>query len=318
MINLPGFAQLVQSAASVRAIARVYRCSTGTVGNRTDRLMRQALVSLTELAGEATVTEELCADGLRSFCVSQYFPCDINILVGARSDAVYGLDYALLRRSGSMTERQKLRRAELDTRVRFDSQASGKSFLRILDIVMRIWAREPEQLHLLHTDEHPAYRTAWDAHPHIMHFETRGWAAHHTVNSRKARNAANPLRAVNYMDREIRKDRADHHRETICFARNVPRMIGRLAIYFAYHNLLKKHRVRGSRSPTPLETIHESHASFAGIRPERQAAMAIAMVRERKFLSRELLSPFYTLLWTKQIPTPLKCRNERVPKYALS
>jgi hypothetical protein len=318
MIDLVSFAQLIQSAGSVRSIARLFGCSTGTVGNRTDRLMRQALVTLSDLAAEATAREDLCADGFRSFCVSQYFPCDLTILVGTRSDAVYGLDYALLRRSGSMTAQQKIRRARFDRQVRFDPFATQTSFRRILDIATRLWVRQMTRGSVLYTDEHPAYQAAWKRHPHIQHLAERCCARHHTVSSRQARTGSNPLRAVNYMDREIRKDRADHHRETVCFARNVPRMIGRLVIYFAYRNLLKKRRVRGSRSPGPIETIAQSHARYAGVHARRQAEMAIAMVNHRKFLSRELLSPFYTQLWMKNIQTPLKRRVEHVPKYAVA
>jgi hypothetical protein len=40
--------------------------------------------------------------------------------------------------------------------------------------------------------------------------------------------------------------------------------------------------------------------------------MAVALVTHRRFLSRELLSPFYTCLWMKAIPTPLKRRPEQV------
>lgn len=317
MIDLWGFLQLLQSGASVRAIARMFGCSTGSVGNRTDRLMRQALVTLSDIAAEASGAENLCADGFRTFCLSQYFPCDVAILVGSRSDAVYGLDYALLRRSGAMTARQKRVRAMIDRQVSFDPHASENSFSRILDITMRLWAGGLGGHSVLYTDKHPAYRAAWEAHPHMQHFQSRGWAAHLTVSSRKARTAANPLRAVNYMDREIRKDRADHRRETVCFARNVPRMLGRLVIYFATRNLVKKRRIRGSRSPGPLESLFESHARYAGIPAEGQAAMAVGLLSHRRFLTRELLSPFYLALWVKLIPTPLKRRPERVPKYAL-
>jgi len=316
MIDLRGLVQLIVSAASVRASARMLCCSTGSVGNRTDRLMRQAIVTLSDITSEACRGEELCADGFRTFCVSQYFPCDIAILVGSSSDTVYGLDYALLRRSGAMSERQKQVRAKLDSRVTFDRRASEKSFSRILDIAMRLWAGGGGGV--LSTDKHPAYRAAWNAHPHMQHLQARGWARHRRVSSRKPRTAANPLRAVNYIDREIRKDRADHHRETVCFARNVPRMLGRLVIYFVMHNLVKKRRIRGSRSPSPLESLHDSHALHAGITADRQANMAVGLLTHRRFLSRELLSPFHRTMWMKRVPTPLKRNPERVPKYALA
>ncbi len=316
-IDLPTFTGRIASGATVRSLARLFGRSTGSIANRTDRLMRQALVLLADCTRLPLHTEDLCADGFRTFTVSQYFPCDVNILVGQRTDLLYGLDYALLRRSGSMTDEQKRIRAEIDRQVSFDGRATEKSFARLLDTVVSLSMCEPGYRRTLWTDRHPAYTAAWDAHAHVQHLLKNGWITRQTVSSRAARTSSNPLRAVNYMDREIRKDRADHHRETVCFARNVCMMLARLTLYFAHHNMLKKYRILGSRSPGPSETMKLSHARCAGISAQKQLEQMSGVMQRRRFLSRELLPQFYEQLWRKQIPTPLKVSPERVPLYAL-
>lgn len=316
-IDLRSLLVLLRSASSVRSMARFFGCSTGTIANRLDRLTRQALVMLCDTVAVARAHEPLAADGFRSFTVSQYFPCDINLLVGQRTDLLYGLDYSLLPRTGSMTATQRSRWQTLSRTHPSDPTATRRSFSRLLDIVTRIWISHDQDPCTLFTDKHPAYRSAWNSHSHIQHLVARRNARHLTVSSRRARTAANPLRAVNYMDREIRKDRADHCRQTVCFARSVNSMLGRLAIYFSHRNLMKPRRILGSRSPGPLETLHRSHAAAAAIAPVVQAKMMIGFIHHRRFLSREVLPGFYRQLWTKRVPTPLKQSPEYLPRFAL-
>jgi len=318
MVALAPFCRQIASAASVRSLARFHGVSTGTIANRTDRLMRQALVALTALSQRERIAENLCADGFQTFSVSQFFPCDVNLLIGTNSDMVYSFDYALLRRRGRMTRAQREKRRDLDRKVAFEPRSTERSFTRILDKVVSLYTRHLSNTRVLWTDKHHAYKIAWNSHPHVRHLEARGQLAHNTVSSHRARNATNPLRSANYMDREIRKDRADHHRESVCFARNTAAMLSRLAIYFAYRNILKPRRIIGSRSPLPTQTVLESHAHSAGISASTQVQIIVGMVQERYFLTREYLPPFYENLWRKSVPTPLKKKPEYVPAYALS
>jgi hypothetical protein len=318
MINLQVLLRQLSAGASVRALARFFSRSTGSIANRIDRLARQAMCTLNELVAMPTVAEDLAADGFRTFTVSQFFPCDVTVLIGCDTDTVYALDYALLRRSGSMRPGQKSRREQIDRVVPFDPQATQKSFSRILDTVVRLSLNNRLTARALRTDRHPAYHTAWSAHSHILHLQARSLLALKTTSSKAARTAANPLRAVNYIDREIRKDRADHHRQTVCHARNVCAMLNRLVLYLVYHNIMKKKRIRGSRSPTAVQTIKDSHALHAGIGADTQARWMIELLTSRRFLSLTNLPWFSERLWRKQIPTPLAAGREYLPKYALA
>ena len=58
---------------------------------------------------------------------------------------------------------------------------------------------------ILITDEHQSYPKA------ILPFRATTDIVHSTVSSQLARTGDNPLFAVNYIDREIRKDLAEHH-----------------------------------------------------------------------------------------------------------
>jgi hypothetical protein len=58
----------------------------------------------------------------------------------------------------------------------------------------------------------------------------------HRFPSTAPRTTGNPLFAVNYADREIRKDLAEHRRETVCFARSAAMSMARLWVYVADHN----------------------------------------------------------------------------------
>ena len=62
------------------------------------------------------------------------------------------------------------------------------------------------------------------------------WVSHGIESVwRRARSRDNPLFAVNYMDREVRKDVANHVRQTTRGARNVKDPMNRLAIYRVMH-----------------------------------------------------------------------------------
>lgn len=120
----------------------------------------------------------------------------------------------------------------------------------------------------------------------------------------------NPLFASNYLDREIRKDQANHHRESTCFSRNVANSLMRLACYVFHHNYLKKYLIKARTDDG------RTHAEAAGISPELLAALLPRVFLYRAFLSRESLSPPGERIWRKASPTPLKTSREYLPAYA--
>jgi hypothetical protein len=250
------------------------------------------------LVAHLTLNEHLVADGFESFTVSQYFPNNINLLVGKESQYLYGCNYVGIRRKGRMSEAQKLKRAKLERRYRAGTKALEHSFAGLLSDSAPLFQQQPV---LMYTDEKKEYRRA-------MRIIPEGRGIHHVrISSHKARTVLNPLFAVNYLDRQIRKDQANHVRETVCFARNVNAAMSRLVVYFTHHNYLKSYRER--------ERGRRSHAEVAGIAAGRIAKELKHVFTTRGFFMRTAPRGFWKDLWLKKLITPLKRGAEYLPKY---
>ena len=108
-IDYPLLISLIASGLSVRGLSRHFDISVKTVQNRIGRLARTIIASVSVLQHSIELSEHLVADGLENFCVSQDFPNNIHLLVGKESQFTYGINYALMRRKGTMTDEQKKR-----------------------------------------------------------------------------------------------------------------------------------------------------------------------------------------------------------------
>ncbi|HET7838535.1 MAG TPA: hypothetical protein VFL04_02160, partial [Rectinemataceae bacterium] len=251
--------------------------------------------------------EDLAADGFEGFCVSQFFPNHITLLVGSASQFVYASDHATLRRKGRMTDRQKARRAQLDRAYRPDSRALELSFARTADEGLRVLSDGCRPTLRLWTDEHPAYPRAIRGSPCLAALLDLGRLRHLTVPSRAPRTRANPLFPVNYLDRELRKDLREHVRETVCFGRNVNRQMERLSVYLWWHNFIKPHRAReGPRS----------HAEAAGYDGERIREGLRWIWLRRAWLSLTDLTWPMLDSWLRSRRTPLRPGPDYLPRYA--
>ncbi|MEZ4334292.1 MAG: hypothetical protein R3F35_21275 [Myxococcota bacterium] len=82
----PVFHRLVACSA-FRQIAREYQVSHSTIRSLSDRLGRHCLLFHERLRPKTSPTEPLVLDGFRTFEHSQYWPMDLNLLVGPRSSS---------------------------------------------------------------------------------------------------------------------------------------------------------------------------------------------------------------------------------------
>ena len=291
----------LKSTSSCRDMGRELRVSTATVANRTDRLCRSMLAAHLRIAGGHRVAEPLVADGFESFTVSQYFPNNIHLLVGKRSQYLYGCNHVTIRRKGRMSPAQRQRREELERANRFGGRSLEHAFAALLCDCTSLFSHD--QPLLLYTDEKREY---------VRALERARLAAFHQIriSSHKPRTVTNPLFAANYLDRQIRKDQANHVRETVCFARNVNNAMSRLVVYFTYHNYLKAYRER-ERGKS-----RRSHAEVAGIPAGRIAGELRHVFTTRAFFMRSRPEGFWRDLWLKKLLTPLKADLEHLPRYA--
>jgi transposase-like protein len=299
--------QQLNSGSGVRQLARHLNVSEKVIINRAGRLARQSIALHSRLRPLLALSEHLCADGFESFTVSQYYPNNIHLLIGKRSQYFYGADYAHIRRKGRMSEYQKRRRRKLETVFRPSPQELSRSFERLMHQMLLYLHHRPPQVLRLYTDENQVYRQVISRGQQLRALLNHRLFVHETRSSRLPRTTANDLFAVNYYDREVRKDQANHVRETVQFSRNVNNSMERLWIYAAYHNYSKPYRIRERSSRT--------HAVAAGLSPRTIASSMKSFFTQRSLYSHLTLSVSEWFLWFRCYPTPWKRYAEQCPAY---
>lgn len=300
----------ISQSESVSSISRHLGASTATIQNRIDRLARASLAMHARLRATLKLREHLAADGVESFDRSQYYPNNINILVGKKSQFLYGLTHVTIRRKGRMTKAQKNNRSRLERIWRAPQGGIRSSFAALMTIIDPLWDRSLTPRLQLWTDEHHVYPSAIRDTQTLLAAPRRNAFIHETWPSTAPRDLLNPLFAVNYYDRELRKDLAALRRESTCFTRNVANGLSRLACHMVYHNYQKSHRVKLNKKTAQV------HAEVAGICREAIAIGLASLYIERPFIARCMPNAIEKRIWMKEAPTPLKMKSDYLPAFA--
>lgn len=299
----------------IRAIGRTLGLSCASVSNRIGRMARNCTAMHEQVTSAVPAPESLAADGFESFCCSQYFPNNIHMLVGRSSQFFYRYDYALIRRKGRMSEAQKKKRAELETRVKYPVRSIEQSFRRVLDEGLEHCFEDKRDRRLeLWTDEKQEYaRVLRGKQGAAARAVAKGRLVHRTISSKAARTKDNPLWAVNYLDRELRKDLKEHVRETVCWGRNVNNQMERLSVYLWQHNYIKPYRIasKGKKEAT-------SHAEHAGYETASIKQRVEHIWNTRAFFSRGSYGQLATMTWMRRRTTPLKHSPDYLPSRVAS
>ena len=302
---------LFVSGFSLRGLSRYFQTSVKTIQNRLSRLSRTIIPTLSVVQRQILLNEDLVADGLENFFVSQDYPNNIHILVGKRSQYTYGLNYALMRRKGRKTEEQKRRCERQYPQVDFTRHTILKGFSELIGQMKRVSGEKAT--YRLYTDEKRQYRIALREDAVIGRRTREGDFEHVQINSQRPRSLSNDLFSVNYLDREVRKDLPEYHRQTVCFGRNVGNGLERLCVYFYHHNFIKKYRIG-------VKGENRTHAEVAGL--SRNAVMRIRsqVTKNRRFIGdgEIVKGGFFEELWKRRIPTPLKNKPDYLPAYAIA
>ena len=276
------------------------------IQNRYERIARFFLALHAAIRSEVRRQESFVLDGFESFSVSQYFPNNINIIVGSHTEFIYQMGFAQLRRKGAMSEEQKAEREGLEACFgKAPPKAVEDSVTRILQDICRWLRRKGFGPKYLVTDEHKAYVRALNR---VAGARSLLW--HKQYSSKAPRTTSSPLFPVNYVDRQFRKDQVNHVRETVQFARCPAAMMNRLTIYQGYHNYLMPRRVREQRKGN-----WQTRGEALGIDPRRIQATIESLWGKRIFYHK-------TALWQEERRTWLMSwRNRgielgrRVPYY---
>ncbi len=301
---------LFVSGFSLRGLSRYFSTTVKTVQNRFGRLARAILPALSEVQRRVELSESLVADGLENFFVSQDFPNNIHLLLGKQSQYVYGLNYALMRRKGRKTEKQKRRCERLYRRVDFTRHTITGGFTELIEQIKRLGpGAEPLRLY---TDEKQEYLRAIEKDGEMRERMKEGSFAHVRISSRAPRTRSNDLFSANYLDREIRKDLPEYHRETVCFGRNVGNGLERLCVYVYHHNFVKRYRIG-------VAAERRTHAEVAGLSKAEVRRIRQKITEERQFIEdgQVVAGSFFDQLWRRTIPTPLKEAPDYLPRFAV-
>jgi hypothetical protein len=232
----------IDSCSGLRQIAWELGVSVATVQRYVERLGRHCLLLHERLCPANPPEGTLVLDGFRSFEFGQYWPFDVNLLIGP-SHFVYGFQDAELRRSGSMNPFQRRQRSRLEAlHGRPDPQATRRSVQELLERKL-----PPGSSVQLDTDEHQAY-------PQALRRLSDRRIEHRTTSSRAPRTPQNPLFPANLADLLIRHHGANQKRETIAFSKRRQGAVYRLAIRTVLRNYVKPTSVR-RKIPPPGVTI---------------------------------------------------------------
>jgi hypothetical protein len=227
----------IDSCSGLRQIAWELGVAVATVQRHVERLGRHCLLLHEQLCPAAPREPTLVLDGFRSFEFGQYWPFDVNLLIGS-SHFVYGFQDAELRRSGSMKPFQRRQRSRLEALYgRPDPQATRKSVQELLERQL-----PPGSSIQLDTDEHRAY-------PQALRRLRGRTIEHRTTSSRRPRTPQNPLFPANLADLLIRHNGANQKRETIAFSKRRQGALYRLAIRTVLRNYVKPTSVRRKIPP---------------------------------------------------------------------
>ncbi len=194
-----------------------------------------------------------------------------------------------------MTEAQKKKRAEWEIRWKPAKGALGKSFFRaVVEPLQKV--EEGDHVDLT-TDRHPLYPLILRRCPKVASRLDKMLYVHNTVDSKLPRTFDNPLFPVNYMDRELRKDLANHVRETTRYSREANHMVERVSIFAVDHNLNKKFRIKERKDETTW------HWEQAGLNKEM-----VEKGKGDKFYQRpwrqEGFMESLKRMWDRDIPGP--------------
>lgn len=297
---------------SLRGICGIFSCSYRLLRHRIGVLARQITAVTTKILELIRLQEDLAADGFQTFCTSQDFPVDYNLLVGEDSEFVYAATYSPLKRKGRMTDKQRqrafLRMKQFPGVV--PKGAMRKGFDRMCEILSALHQRMTLKRLTLFTDKHPVYPSCVRRMmmKHLKRF-TEKPLSHRRISGKDFRGTKNPLFPVNYLDRQITKDMPEHFAETMCFGRNVNDQNNRLKIYLYRHNFLNPHRVK--------ERTFRSHADLAGISGDCVIDLRGEMLKRRFFLSHVDLAEHDRLVWTRSYRSALKGDDHSIPAYLL-
>ena len=223
--------------SGIRQAARTLECGKTTIARKVAVLARQALrFHVASLGAGPPIGGDVLFDGLRSAEGSKFAPYDLNVAIQRESSFVLGITEAPLRRSGTLSRKQRAKRAHLEG---LHGKPSGNATREaIAELLVAIKPSLDLTSLRFVTDEHKAYPPAirdagLEAVPHL------------TISSRKFRNHRNELFEINLSDALIRHTQSCHTRKTLALNKRRQAGIERGWLWILQRNYMFQRRVNG-------------------------------------------------------------------------
>lgn len=300
----PLIEQLV-TGSGLLDISRQMNLRPECIENRFERLSRVALAIHADLLEALPMQEDFVADGFETFSYSQYYPNHANILVGKRSEFIYAMGFANLRRKGRMTAAQKKKRAALEKRGKAHPKALEQSMRNLVADSTQRLIMKGISMKMLYTDEHAAYPRAFRTIEGFSQLFT-----HVRISSKNRVQRARQLCAVDYVDHQFRKDMSDHARETVQFAKCPSAQMARLVVYRFYHNCCIPRREMERRKGNM-----ETHAERAGVSRKTLDEIIRRYWGKRVFLQKTSLCREERNTWLCAWRNPGRSFGRYIPHY---
>lgn len=296
------------STSSISDMSRRFKVSHNTVLNKIRRLSRQVIAANSVLRESISIHEPFVSDGFESLAVNFYYPNNINIVVGKTSLFFYQFNYSVIKRIGILTEKQKKERDHYESIWKSNTKSVEYAFKELVYELLKLPSAASDRYPIvLYTDKKLEYSRAIDNSIWLHTLYKEKVLRHYKISSKEPRTIGNPLFPVNYMDRQFRKDLAEHVTKSVCFGKNVNNQMERLHIYLFYHNYLKKNRVR--------EKAYITHSQLAGIPDSLRNHHLKRIFKSRYFFSQVNLTETEIQCWIRDFVTPLKFSKEYIPYY---
>ena len=239
-LDLAAILSRLRGGSSQRDIGRELRCSRTAVANAVLRLGRQAIASHATLLSELCLQPDFAFDGLLSCLCSRDYPAHITTLVERSHELLLTMTHAVTERGGKRTPLQHKRISRKRRLYRPTRGALSQSISLLVHELPRHAATASLEIH---TDEHPLYPSALKRDLAMQWFASHKLLRHTRTSSTAARTTANPLFAVNYVDRMIRHRIKEHTRESIALGRCATMQMHRMWIFAWDHNVRQPARV---------------------------------------------------------------------------
>ena len=232
----------VTSGACNSQVALDLDVCASTIDRQIYRLGRHCLLFHSRMMQNMPNLHDIAIDGFASFEQSQFHPFHFHVAVDRQTAFFPYFTDSEVRRSGTMTDKQKRQRAVYEhIRGKPDPQAQRKDMQELLE-----YLTAQASAMIIHSDDHKAYHKA------IRNLRCR--IEHVVTSSKELRNRVNKLFEINLLDLLIRHSEAEHKRETIAYTKRRNCAAYKLAIFLVQRNYVKTKRVRRSRQ-TPAQLL---------------------------------------------------------------